>query len=173
MINNIWFKLVGIGAILYFALFHDTSNKQNLRNRLSPDRVKKNISYIKDKAVYAKKNIDKSKNTIDLGATIEKEMTKSDKPYQNLLIGSGARVACGDFAVVNFIKLGNGNASANNNYDLKIDNLELSKNLIGMRVGGKRRVFVNQKVNNKDVEFIYDVKLIKIKNIQENDQKCN
>ena len=65
IINNPLFKITGILLILYLALFQDNKNKENLRNRLSEQKIKDNLSYIKDRTIYIKQNIKKSQQAIE------------------------------------------------------------------------------------------------------------
>ena len=54
LIRNPIFKIVGIGLILYFALFANKHDNRSLRKRYSADNIKKSIG----RAVEQKKDIE-------------------------------------------------------------------------------------------------------------------
>ncbi len=49
LLKNPLVKLVGIGAILYFALFSDEKNPQNLGNKLKKDNLKSGFEQVSEK----------------------------------------------------------------------------------------------------------------------------
>lgn len=159
LVNNPIFKLVGIGLIIYFALFHDTSNKDNLRNRISSDKIKKNLVHIRDKASYIKENYDKSKKHDQ--ELVKKESSKLEEDFK-----------CVGNLIVNYIKLGNGTTIEEKGYKLEPGKSELYKKLLGIKVGEKKRVSINENVDGKNIQFIYDVELLEIVN-QTNNKECN
>ena len=61
LINNPLFKIVGIIAVLYFALFHNNQNKNSLRNRLATEKIEQNLNYIKNQTLTIKNGINKAK----------------------------------------------------------------------------------------------------------------
>lgn len=44
LINNPFFRIIGIGLILYYGLFNNTETPDSLGNRLAPSKVKSNLS---------------------------------------------------------------------------------------------------------------------------------
>lgn len=50
LINNRFFKIFGIAAILYYGLLHNKTNPESLGNRLSPEKIKSNIGEVSKKS---------------------------------------------------------------------------------------------------------------------------
>lgn len=70
--KNPIFRICGIALILYYGLFQNKDNPDNLGNRLAPERIKSNLSEISDKSVYIIGNVKKAEE-------IQKSVTKEDK----------------------------------------------------------------------------------------------
>ena len=158
IVNNPLIKIVGIILIIYFALFHDTKHKENLRNRLSKEKLKDNASYVENTAISAINNLNKvSEYNKNMAATKVVDVVK---------------VKCGDEVIINYVKSGNNLVVTKNDYNLVIDDSLLSKGLIGMKVGEVRNLTIKEKVKNQDVDFVYDVTLVKIL-LEKNNIKCN
>lgn len=51
LLENKWVRIIGIGLVLYFALFaNKDSHRNSLGNRLSVDRIKHNAVEVRDKS---------------------------------------------------------------------------------------------------------------------------
>jgi len=175
MIKNPLIKLVGIIAIVYFALFYDSGHKDSLKKRLSSKNIKRNIDHIKDKTVHIKQNIDKVK-IYEEKLAIAEILIASDKSYQNLVLGFGNEAKCGDVVLINYNKLIDGINIPKSNYQITINySSAFSEQLIGMKPSGVRKIFVKEDRDGLIEEFVYEVKLIKIitQNNEKNDQKCS
>lgn len=57
IVRNPLIKIVGITAILYFALFYDKSNPNSLGNRLNSENLKKNFKEVNEKSSFIAKNL--------------------------------------------------------------------------------------------------------------------
>jgi hypothetical protein len=165
LVNNPIFKLVGIGVIIYFALFHDTSKKENLRNRLSSEKIKKNLIHARDKATYIKESYDKSKE-YDRGLKQKDSLGSEDQK------DASPKSVCEGHMFVNYIKLGAGDVVEKKGHKLELGKSDLSKKLIGMKAGEKRRVFINEKIDKNNVQFVYDVEILEIVS-KKNNKECN
>jgi hypothetical protein len=60
IIKNPLFRIAGILAILYYGLFHDKSDPDSLRNRLSAEKVKSNIGEITSQSIHIIDNVKKA-----------------------------------------------------------------------------------------------------------------
>ncbi len=79
--KNPIFRICGITAILYYGLFHNKHNPDNLANRLDPDRIKANLSEISDKSVYIINNVKKVEEIQK--SAIKKDDDKDGKEVEN------------------------------------------------------------------------------------------
>jgi FtsZ-interacting cell division protein ZipA len=73
IINNPIFRICGIIAILYYGLFQNKSNPESLGNRLSPERIKSNLSDISEKSVYIIQNVGKAQELQKANAAKEQQ----------------------------------------------------------------------------------------------------
>jgi hypothetical protein len=171
--KNPLIKIVGILIIIYFALFYDTQNKSNLRNRLSTDKLKKNFVHIKNTTENIKKNIKTSR--VEFKSGVDQSGRTKYNTYEDVNQGSGIEVKCGDGVTISFTKSSDDMSLTQRGYTMQVDNSELSKNIIGMKVGGTKKFKLKEEVNGKISSYIYKVELIKIttKENEKNDKKCD
>lgn len=168
LINNPLFKISGVIIIIYFSLFRNNDNAKSLSKRVSISKIKENIFYIKNKADFIKENLNKSNG-------FDKKAKNNNEPYQDLIIGVGnIKTQCGDLISIDFKKSGNNQNFSKDDYSIEIKNNDFTKNLVGMKIGGKRVINIQQEMNGKIHDFKYETSLVKIlnKNIDNND-KCN
>jgi hypothetical protein len=79
IIQNPLFRIIGIGVILYYGLFHNKYNDNSLRNRLSPEKLKADLSEVSSKTVYIINGVQKAKS---LQKDLENKTPQEQKPTQ-------------------------------------------------------------------------------------------
>ncbi len=172
MIKNPLFKIIGVIAIIYLGLFNNTEKKDSLGNRITTERIKENLGYIKDKSVYIKENL---KNSKEYEATENQQINQKNQAHRDLLIGIGEGAKCGDFVLANIVKLENNAVIEDSrNEKLKISKTKFYDKFIGMKKGGKRSILIQELIENQAKDFIYEIELVDVlnKNNIENDQEC-
>jgi hypothetical protein len=147
-------KFIGIAAILYFALFSNRHNPDSLRNRLSKERVSKNLEEAKEKSRFIISNLNTAK---EIAKEKKYNPNISEKiSIEDVEIGSGdLDVSCGSEAEISYgIYSENGSQiKAVSSEKLIIgSNLNeiIERNIYGMRKGGIRNIKIpsNFKTNN-------------------------
>lgn len=168
LLKNPLFKIVGIVVILYLTLFNK-EKENSLGNRISSEKVKENLSYIKDKTIYIKENLNNSKKYK------AKQKPLKDQQYQDFLIGIGKyKVNCGDTILAKIIKLQGEFNIEETKKRLQIDRSTFNSKFIGMKKGGRRRFLSQEFISGEITNFTYDIELLDIltKNDQKNDKNC-
>lgn len=144
-------KIIGVALILYFGLLGNKESPESLGNRLSKEALENDLSEAKKKSnfifnnvVYAKKQLNESNS-----AKIE---------VNNLLLGSGEKIACGDIAEISYEVYdisGNNldkSTSADFIFNPKSINI-LEKHLEGMRIKGVREIIVAKNFPTQDLQL--------------------
>lgn len=166
LFKNPLVKIIGIVAIMYFALFANKNNPQSLGNRLSSERIKKNLSEMQEKGKFIASNVQAAKSYVKVreeeiknnGGAVD-SMPQIVEIVKDIDLGIGkAQVICGS-EVAAFVSL---NSDKARNIDLKPDakfvigskkNWLLEKNIIGMKKGGVREIKVPQGFKSGDAEL--------------------
>lgn len=152
-------KIIGICAILYLALFSEKQNPNSLGNRLSKEKVTKNLSDAKERSRFIISNV----------RTTKEAAIKQDKIYQP---DAGAKISIedidvgkGDIAVScgSTVEFSYGIYSSDNK-QIKVVSSEklvvgggtnkiIENNIFGMRQGGIRNIKIphNFKTDNRDM----------------------
>ncbi len=101
--NHPLVKVVGISAILYFALFANKENPESLGNRLSSEKIKKNVSEVKEKSHFIITNLEMAHRAAAqqhqteqkpklIEESIEKK-TETQDPVKNKNIGHNSKTS--------------------------------------------------------------------------------
>jgi len=148
ILRNPIVKIIGIGLILYFALFANTEHPKSLGNRLSGDEIKKDLEDVKNKSAFIIKNV---KMANDLSKKTSVEAPKNiDISTQDLEIGSGdLGLSCGDEATISYGIYSQTNKQLEFIDSAKVllgsqTNMLLEKNILGMKLGGMRNINIPQ-----------------------------
>lgn len=131
ILKNPLVKICAIMAILYFALFSNKENPESLRNRLSKDKIEKNLHEMSNKSKFIITNVGAAKKAATENAKKEKEM-------------ENAIIECGDEVVTNYsIYSDDKNLYTEKNRKFiigsKID-VVIEKNIIGMKIGETKKI---------------------------------
>lgn len=148
LLKNPIIKLLGVGIILYFALFFNNSDPESLGNRLAPGKIKKDLSEAQEKSRFIISNVKMAQELVK-----EREMTQKLAGRNNLQIsvedmemGSGEdQITCGDEVEIShgiYTKDDKQLQFVNSKKILigeKSDRIT-EKNIIGMMQGGVRNI---------------------------------
>lgn len=145
LLRNPLFKFIGIGVILYFALFSNRENPDSLGNRLSSERIKKNITEIQDKSRFIAVNVKMAQNAAKQKE--EKKTVNTQIVAQDTTYGTGDPIACNEEAEITYgLYTAEGKQLDFQQSKIfvlgKKENPLLEKNIVGMRVGGVRTVSI-------------------------------
>jgi hypothetical protein len=148
ILRNPLVKLIGIGLVLYFALFANTEHPKSLGNRLSSEQIKKDLADAKDKSAFIIKNV---KMANDLSKKAELTTPENiEISTQDLEIGSGdLSPSCGDEATISYGIYSQDGRQIRFVDSAKIllgsqSSMLLEKNILGMKLGGVRNIIVPQ-----------------------------
>lgn len=83
IINHPILRIIGIGAILYYGLFKNSSNPDSLRNRLAPAQVKSNLKDLSQHSVFILENVKKAKEIKKDNNTTTNKTNCDDKSNNN------------------------------------------------------------------------------------------
>lgn len=144
LLSNKIIKIIGICVIFYFALLHDKKNPDSLGNRLSPERVKKNINEIEEKSKFIVTNISKAKQY----AKQEDKSAYTKIAIKDIKINNqGEVLQCGNKAVISYdiIRIDGKVIYAAEDEELIIGSRKnefLEKNIIAMTEGSIRLILI-------------------------------
>lgn len=148
ILRNPLIKLIGIGLILYFALFANTENPKSLGNRLSSEEIKKDLNNAKDKSAFIIKNV---RLANDLSKKAATNAPKNGEVFtQDLEIGNGdVGIFCGDEAKISYAIYAKDGRQLSFIDSAKVllgskNNIFLEQNIIGMKNGGIRNINIPQ-----------------------------
>ncbi len=159
IIKNPIFKIVGVSAVLYFALFANKYDPESLGNRLSSENIKKNLDEAQTKTKFIATNIRAAKEyQAEQKKIIAANMARLS--IQDIEVGKSDIVAmCGDIAEITY-----GLYSANNEQieifnSVKFtigeinQNAIVQKNVSGMKQGGIRFIAIPQDFKSADIKL--------------------
>lgn len=168
LLENPLIKIIGIVVVLYFALFANKHNPQSLGNRLSAERIKKNLGDIEEKGKFIASNVRAAQSYSKAHEGSVPNALNSQENISNqggalvtkdIDVGIGKKpVACGDEVEV-FVTL---NAGKSKNLDIKPEakfvigskkDWLLEKNILGMEKGGVREISVPHDFKASDSEL--------------------
>ncbi len=162
LLENPLIKIIGIVAVLYFALFHNKNNPQSLGNRFSSKQIKKNLNDIQEKGKFIASNV-QAVNSYTEAQEVEKDgkviLPSTEAVAKDLSLGSGEKsVVCGEEVEV-FISLNSDKAkNLMNTPSAKFligskERWLIEKNIIGMKKGGVREIKIPQGFQGDDKDL--------------------
>lgn len=190
LLHNPIIKIIGIVAVLYFALFANKQNPESLGNRLSPTNVKKNFQEAKEKSKFIAVNVKKAQ---EIAKNQQITQSETDNSYAKISVveletGQGEmKIECGNeveisigiynqqeqqIEFINSVKIIVGS---------KKDQL-IEENVIGMRQGGIRNINIlrgfqtdSQKLQQflKQGDVKYQVTVLNLKKPLNSTFTCN
>lgn len=137
-------KFIGIGIIIYFALFSNTNDSASLRNRLSKERVNKNLQDAKEKSRFIISNV-RTAQSISKEKIINPDIANKIS-LEDVTIGTSADVVrCGSEVEISY------GIFSDNNLQIKTVSSEklvvgsninpiVEKNIFDMKQGGIRNI---------------------------------
>ena len=158
ILKNPIVKICAVIVILYFGLFSNEENPNSLRNKLSKERIEKNLHDATNKSKFIVTNVGAARK-------FAQEQEEKGKEIENLII------ECGDEVKVDYNILNKGNnlySEKSKKFVIgsKIDFL-IEKNLIGMKKGESKKINimegVDQKTNINDISYYVTIVAIEKK----------
>ncbi len=147
-------KFIGIGAILYFALFSNKEKPDSLGNRLSKEEVGKTFNEAKNKSRFIISTVNTAQEGKEVRSNQPNAMAKIT--IEDLEIGKGENaISCGSE-----IKIAYGIYDANNKILKTVSSEKLTigsnlnriveQNIIGMKSGGIRNINIPHDFKSND-----------------------
>lgn len=177
LIHNPIFRIVGVAAILYFALFKNNRDVDSLSNRLKPEKVKSDFADMSAKSTYIMENLRKAQE-------VEANKVNANLIIKDIKTGSGKVANCNDKIDFNYeISSKDKKILQNTKTTLIIGGaqlpLEIENNIIGMKQNGTRSITVPYDYKSKDAKLseflsqnhqniIYQISLLKVEKSQQN-----
>ncbi len=151
-------KMIGIFAVLYFALFSEKQNPNSLRNRLSKEEVKKNFNEASEKSRFIISNVNASRNLEAKPKSPQPEVAAKIS-ISDLDLGKGdVGISCGSTVEISYGIYTKDNKQIKSVSSEKLtigSNLNeiIEKNILDMKPGGIRNILVphNFKTNNRSI----------------------
>ncbi len=95
ILENPLFKIIAIVAIVYFGLFANKQSPESLGNRLSSEKIKKNLSEAQEKSKFIITNVRAAKDYAENSDKVLSE-NKINISHKDIILGSGKdQVLCG------------------------------------------------------------------------------
>ena len=154
LFKNKLFRLIGIITILYFGLFRE-DNPEGLRNRLSPENIKSGIKEVRKKSSHVVQAMKQAKELEEKQKFIDsyyqnKASNRFDIKVQDMVIGEGKEVECGNWVSVDYRVFINNAALLKLNsfndkqfiFGDKNGDKVVANEVKGMRKGGVRKVII-------------------------------
>lgn len=161
LLRNPFVKVIGIGLVLYFALFNDKNNPDALGNRLAPQRIKSELLDAGEKGNFIISNVRLAQQIAEdnarkksVAAALNNEVSVFD-----IEAGSGEdKSACGDVVEISYGIYDNEGKQLGfkEKEKLIIGNNEkeiFEKNIIGMAQDGVRDIKVPYNFSGSDKEL--------------------
>lgn len=147
-------KFIGIGAILYFALFSNKEKPESLGNRLSKEEVGKTFNEAKNKSRFIISTV----NTAQEGKEIRPNQPNpvAKITIEDLEIGKGENViSCGSEVEIAYGIYGANNKTLKTVSSEKLTigsalNRVVEQNIIGMKSGGIRNINIPNDFKSND-----------------------
>lgn len=156
LLRNPIIKIIGIVAIIYFALFADKKNPESLGHRFAKDKIEKNLHEAKQKSSFIITNVNlaqqmaKEKDAKNVAGNNSENRKPVATSIEDLEEGSGdEKIICGDEVVISYglyTKQGRQiqfQASEKLIIGVK-SNWLIEQNIIGMKQGGIRNINIPQ-----------------------------
>lgn len=156
LLNNPIIKIIGVLTILYFALLHDKTNPESLGNRLSAERVKKNIHEIEEKGKFIATNISMARKYAkqEINNSYSSKIAIKDIKINN----EGQILKCGDKAEISYdiLTINDKIIYSTENEELVIGSRKkdfLEKNIVEMHEGSTRSILIPQDVYTNNIQL--------------------
>jgi len=99
LLQNPLVKIVGVIAIIYFALFNNKQNPQSLGNRLSAERIKTNLGEMEQKGKFIASNVSAARSyakTKEQSGDKEKSQDSAQLSLElkDIDLGAGEKKSC-------------------------------------------------------------------------------
>ncbi len=190
ILKNPLFKVVGVSAVLYFALFANKENPESLGNRLSAQNIKKNLGEAKEKTQFIATNLKAAK---EYQAEQKKLQTSNMAKIsvEDIEAGNGELIAmCGDQVEITYGLYTKENKPIERFDSIKFtigeitQNAIVQKNISGMKEGGIRFIHIPYNFNSLDSkleehlkfyknDLIYQITLLKLTRLKKSEMKCD
>jgi hypothetical protein len=147
-------KFIGIGAILYFALFSNKENPESLGNRLSKEEVGKTFNEAKNKSRFIISTVNTAQEGKEVRPNQPNPMVKIT--IEDLEIGKGENViSCGSEVEIAYGIYGTNNKTLKTVSSEKLTigsalNRVVEQNIIGMKSGGIRNINIPNDLKSND-----------------------
>lgn len=145
ILKNPLVKIGAIAVILYFALFSNKENPDSLRNRLSKERIEKNLHEASSKSKFIITNVGAAKK-------IAAEKIRKEKEMENVTI------ECSDEVVTDYSIYSNDKSlytEKNKKFIIgsKADTI-IERNIIGMKIGESKNISIMDAIQTSQKETI-------------------
>ena len=147
-------KFIGIGAILYFALFSNKEKPESLGNRLSKEEVGKTFNEAKNKSRFIISTVNTAQEGKEVRPNQPNPMVKIT--IEDLEIGKGENViSCGSEVEIAYGIYGANNKTLKTVSSEKLTigsalNRVVEQNIIGMKSGGIRNINIPNDLKSND-----------------------
>ncbi len=156
IIANPIVKIAGVLTILYFGLLHDKTNPESLGNRLSSERVKKNITEIEEKGKFIATNVALAKK---YAKQEQKNLNSSKIAVKEVKINNeGKELKCGQKAIIEYeiFTIDNKTLYSTENEEVIVGSQKvefMEKNIIGMKEDSIRSLLIPQDFYTNDIKL--------------------
>ncbi len=154
LLQNKFIKTIGIGLIIYFALFANKEKPQSLGNRLSTEKLKKNFSEIEERSKFIITNVKAAQDY----SKAKKLTMVSIEDIENGT--QEEQVTCGDEVEISYGIYNDKEGKQTNFFDSKKfiignkTNTAIEQNIIGMRKGGMRNINIPHEFQTDDPDLL-------------------